>query len=114
MQQTALVCSTVVQKSNAGCSCRVRIFNCTLRIPELNGISDCGNAVTFGASVTLSRLEEACRERMARMRPHETRVLAQVVEMPYNIYIYNIINYTILQIGRTHFIYIYIYTRVYI
>ena len=59
----------------------MRYLNLTHRIPELNGVSDCGDAIKFGASVTLSRVEDACRDRIKRMKPHKTRVLVQIVEM---------------------------------
>ncbi len=50
-------------------------------MPELNRVEDSHASLKFGASVTLSRLESACRERISAMPAHRTRVLVQIVEM---------------------------------
>jgi xanthine dehydrogenase/oxidase len=37
--------------------------------------------LTIGASVTLSRLEDVCRRKIASMNKYQTRVLREIVEM---------------------------------
>lgn len=50
-------------------------------IPELLDIRVCDTGVWFGASTTLTRLEQILNEQIASLPQHKTRVYCQIVEM---------------------------------
>ena len=50
-------------------------------IPELNAVEETDSGITFGASVTLTTIEDTLEEAIERLPEDKTRIYVAIVEM---------------------------------